>query len=78
MSSHIPAQLLFDPVGIIEKISLCLHASPTSMFLCTHRRACAIMGLERIDSRTAYNKMRPYTLEEPTSAIFAGTPLRLE
>jgi hypothetical protein len=77
-TQQIPEHLLFDPVGIIERISLCLDAVDTSIFVSTHRRACVMMGLERIDSRTAYYKMRPHTLEEPTSTIFAGTPVRLD
>jgi hypothetical protein len=77
-SQEIQDHLLFEPVGIIERISLCLDAVPTSIFVCTHRRACIIMGLERIDSRTAYYKMQPHTLEEPRSAIFKGKPERLQ
>ncbi len=77
-TQQIPDHLLFDPVGIIERISLCLDAVPTSIFVCTHRRACAMMGLERIDSRTAFSKMRPHALEDPPSAIFSGTPVRLD
>ncbi len=77
-SSSYPSHLTFEPEGIIERISLYLDATSTTKFVGTHRNACGLIGLGRLDSHNALRSMPAHVLGEPEKVVFSGKPLRLD
>jgi hypothetical protein len=76
---EIPDSLPFEPTGIVERISTYLDLCSTTVYTMTHRDACIIIGLQRLDHHTTAYGVQAHKLEheDPRSFLYKGSSFRI-